>query len=368
MEIAGAGGEVPHHDRNKELKAFDETKAGVKGLVDAGIEKIPRIFVRTLDELTEDLAFKNDQDNKIEIPLIDLQGMDERRKEIIDKVRVASETWGFFQLMNHGIPISVTNEMIQGVQRFHEQEDVELKKRLYQKDLSRKVQFDSNFNLYTSRSANWRDSLRCLLSTHDPINPEELPDTCRDTVVDYWKHIMNLGDTLTELFSEALGINKDYLKAMDLTQCLTLNGHYYPACPQPELTLGTTEHSDPSFFTILLQDSIGGLQILNHSCWVAVKPIPGALVVNIGDFLQLISNGKLKSVVHRVLANRVGPRVSVACFFRGSTTRLYGPIEELAHENSSIYKHTTVEAYTEHCNSKGLSGVSALNHFKLSSD
>ncbi|KAI3894439.1 hypothetical protein MKX03_003844, partial [Papaver bracteatum] len=55
--------------------------------------------------------------------------------------------------------------------------------------------------------------------------------------VGYWKHIMNLGDTLTELFSEALGLNKDHLKGMEFSECLMLNGHYYPACPQPELTL-----------------------------------------------------------------------------------------------------------------------------------
>ncbi|RZC64632.1 hypothetical protein C5167_008320 [Papaver somniferum] len=266
MEIAGAGGEVSSYDRNKALKAFDETKAGVKGLVDAGIEKIPRIFVRTLDELAEDLPFKIEEDKNIDIPLIDLQGIstDQRRKKMIDEVRLASETWGFFQLVNHGIPLSVTNEMIQGVRRFHE-EDVELKKQLYSKDLSRKVQFDSNFDLYRSRSANWRDTLRCLFLTHDPINPEELPDTCRDIIVDYRKHIMNLGDTLTELFSEALGLNKDHLKDMDFSQWCTLNCHNYTACPEPELTLGTTQHSDPSFFTNLLQDCFGGLQILNQN-------------------------------------------------------------------------------------------------------
>ncbi|KAI3842364.1 hypothetical protein MKW98_026154 [Papaver atlanticum] len=164
MKIAAGAVEVPIYDRNKELKAFDETKAGVKRLVDAEIEKIPRIFVRTPDELAEDLAFKNeDNNNRTDIPLIDLQGIsiDQRRKEIIDEVRLASETWGFFQLVNHGIPLSVMNEMIQGVRRFHE-EDVELKKQLYTKDISRKVQFDSNFDLYRSRSANWRDTLHCL--------------------------------------------------------------------------------------------------------------------------------------------------------------------------------------------------------------
>ncbi|KAI3948113.1 hypothetical protein MKX01_014712 [Papaver californicum] len=316
MEIAG---EVPHYDRTKELKAFDKTKAGVKGLVDARIEKIPRIFVRTLDELTEDLAFKNDQGNKIEIPLMDLQGTDQRRKEIIDEVRQASATWGFFQLVNHVIPISVTNEVIQGS----------------------KVHFDSNFDLYKLRSANWRDTLRCLLLTPDPINPEELPDTCRD---------------FKEIYSTIFYFQRPWgyhLKGMDCTQCLTLGGHYYPACPEPELTLGKTQHSDPSSFTILLQDCIGGLQILNR--------VAGFL----SSLSLLISNGKLKSAEPRVLANRVGPRVSVACFFRGSTTRLYGPIEELSDENSSLYKHTTVKDYTHHYNCKGIKRVSSLDHFKL---
>ncbi|KAI3980023.1 hypothetical protein MKX01_042677 [Papaver californicum] len=224
MEIAGANGEVHHYDRNNELKAFDETKAG-----------IPRISVRTLGELTEDLAFKNDQDNKFEIPLIDLQGMDQRCKEIIDEVRLASETWGFFQLVNHGIPMSVTNE-----------EDAELKKHLYKKDLSRKVEFDSNFILYKSRSANWRDTLRCLLSTPDPINPEELPDTCR-----------------------------------------------YNSAFRPKFL----HYSSPRLYW--------WTKILNQSCWVSVKPIPGALIVNIGDLLQLIFFRKMSTKENKRNPNRL---------------------------------------------------------------
>lgn len=63
-------------------------------------------------------------------------------------------------------------------------------------------------------------------------------------------------------------------------------GHYYPRCPQPELTFGTTPHADNDFFTVLLQDHVGGLQVLHRDQWIDVPPTPGALVVNIGDLLQ----------------------------------------------------------------------------------
>ncbi|KAI3980022.1 hypothetical protein MKX01_042676 [Papaver californicum] len=361
-------GSIKHvYDRNKELKAFDETKTGVKGIVDLGIEKIPRMFVRTQDEFSEDLAFTDATRDQFQTPVIDLQGIDYRRNEIIDEIRNASMTWGFFQLVNHGIPIGVTNEMIQGIRRFHEG-DIEVKKRLYVKDLSQKVQYDSNFDLYKSRSANWRDTFRCRLLNPDPIDPQLLPDTCRDIIVDYWKHIMNLGDTLAELLSEALGLKKDHLKGMDCTQYLTLLGHYYPACPEPELTMGTTKHSDQSFFTILLQDQVAGLQFLYRNQWVTVKPIPGALTINIGDLIQLISNDKFKSSEHRVVANHVGPRVSVGCFYRASLdkpTLLY-PIRELISEsNPPVYQDTTFKEYINNAHSRGLDGVSSLNYFKL---
>ncbi|KAM3356531.1 hypothetical protein P3S68_023245 [Capsicum galapagoense] len=73
--------------------------------------------------------------------------------------------------------------------------------------------------------------------------------------------------------------------------------------------MGTSKHSDGDFITVVLQDHVGGLQVLHQNQWVDVPPSPGALVVNIGDLLQLISNDKYISVEHRVLANKVGPRI-----------------------------------------------------------
>lgn len=125
---------------------------------------------------------------------------------------------------------------------------------------------------------------------------------------------MNLRTPLLELLSEDLGMNTNHLKDMECAKGMIVICYYYPPCPQPELTIGTSKHSDNVFFIVLLQDHIGGLRVLYQDNWINVKPVPGDLIVNGGDLLQLITNDKFKSVEHRVLANHDGPRISIACF------------------------------------------------------
>ncbi|KAF1897459.1 hypothetical protein Lal_00035164 [Lupinus albus] len=191
----------------------------------------------------------------------------------------------------------------------------------------------------------------------------------RDETMEYSRQLQVLGKHLFQLLSEALGLKHDHLEGMDCAKGHLILSHYYPACPEPELTMGTTRHSDPDFLTILIQDQIGGLQVLNQNEWIDVPPVPGALVVNIGDLLQLISNDKFKSVEHRVLANHRGPRVSVACFLTPHlypTTRVYGPIKELLSQNNPpVYRETSLQDFVAHYNNKGLDGKSALAYFKL---
>ncbi|KAL3626403.1 hypothetical protein CASFOL_029952 [Castilleja foliolosa] len=359
------------YDRAAELKAFDDTKLGVKGLVDAGVSKIPQIFIIPQDKDIIKNGSKTDTTKvNFVVPVIDLQDIGDNpisRQAIVEKIRHASETWGFFQVINHGIPIGVLDEMLSGVRRFNEQES-EAKKKYYTRDFTKKVVFNSNFDLYASPAANWRDTFLTFMAP-DPPEPGELPDSCRNVQIEYSRHVMSLGLRLFGLLSEALGLEPSRLIDMDCAKGLVFVGHYYPACPQPELTLGASKHTDDDWLTVLLQDQIGGLQILVENKWIDVQAVPGSLVINIGDLLQLISNDKFKSVEHRVLANQAGPRVSVACFFSTSlmpNSKVYGPIQELVSEdNPAKYRETTVQEFVLQSFSKGLNGIPNLQYFKI---
>jgi isopenicillin N synthase-like dioxygenase len=109
----------------------------------------------------------------------------------------------------------------------------------------------------------------------------------KDALLEYAKQVKNFGDKLFELLFEALGLETSYLTDIECNQGQIILAHYYPPCPQSELATGTTRHSDSGFVTILLQDEIGGLQILHEDRWVDVTPIPGAFIVNIADLLQV---------------------------------------------------------------------------------
>lgn len=219
MEVTGRNLQhvpEPNYDRKTELKAFDETCAGVKGLVDSGITKIPRIFVGPLDDFFK----KSSNDTQHKFPIIDLQA---NRKDVIERVRNASENWGFFQVINHGIPNSDLEEILQGVRRFYEQ-DIDSKKQWYTREMSKRMVYNCNFDLYSAPVTNWRDTFSCVMAPNPPT-PQELPPVCSDILIKYSKQVMDLGHSLFELLSEGLGLDSNYLKDID---CAKGTDHSWP--------------------------------------------------------------------------------------------------------------------------------------------
>ena len=168
------------YDRLSQLKAFDESKTGVKGLVEAGVSKIPRIFIdkRLVDDDNRPVCAET---NKLSIPIISFEGVDESatmRKKAVERIREESEKWGFFQVVNHGISYEVLYGIIDAVRRFHEPEPV-VRKRYYARDQdSEKFVYNTNFDLYRASTANWRDTIGCLMLPNPP-SPEDLPEVCR---------------------------------------------------------------------------------------------------------------------------------------------------------------------------------------------
>lgn len=133
---------------------------------------------------------------------------------------------------------------------------------------------------------NGRDTLQIKLGP-TLAELEEIPEVCRDEAVEWNKESRALGERLMGLLSEGLGLDTDRLKNTTCLEARLMVGHYYPCCPQPDLTVGLSSHTDPGVLTVLLQDHIGGLQIKHEGEWVDVKPVPGALVINIADILQV---------------------------------------------------------------------------------
>jgi aminocyclopropanecarboxylate oxidase len=90
----------------------------------------------------------------------------------------------------------------------------------------------------------------------------------------------------------------------------------YPPCPRPDLVKGLRAHTDAGGIILLFQDAqVGGLQLLKDGEWVDVPPTRHAVVVNLGDQLEVITNGRYKSVMHRVVAQPDGNRISIASFY-----------------------------------------------------
>lgn len=149
----------------------------------------------------------------------------------------------------------------------------------------------------------------------------------KDDAIAYYGSVLSLARRLTKIFALALDLDENYFDALTTYPGADLAFNLYPPVAADiakipsgksmshEVGLGS--HTDTQCFTILWQDMIGGLLVLNRSGeWIKASPIPGTFVVNIGDFLMRMTNDRWLSTVHRVEVNTTPePRISMPLFF-----------------------------------------------------
>ncbi|EEF28154.1 oxidoreductase, putative [Ricinus communis] len=152
-------------------------------------------------------------------------------------------------------------------------------------------------------------------------------------------------EQINEILLKAMAMSLDigencFLEQYGEQPLVTARFNYYPPCPRPNQILGVKPHADASAITILLQDKeVEGLQFLKGNEWFRVPIIPQALLVNVGDQVEIMSNEMFKSPVHRVVTNSERERITMAMFFIPGSDKEIKPADALIDETRPrLYK------------------------------
>ncbi|KAK4768830.1 hypothetical protein SAY86_026980 [Trapa natans] len=345
---------------------------GVKHLCEKAISRVPGKYILPVHERPGRAAIGNDAARVDEgrklmsLPMVDFAELrsSSDRPRALKSLAEACEQYGFFQVVNHGIPEEVIGGMIDASTRFFGQ-PYEERARYMSSDMTSPVRYGTSFNQSKDKVFCWRDFLKITCEPMPQVLPHwpSSPPDMRNVVALYAKETKCLFLKIMEAILESLGLPLPatgrgsvcedggiMTQFEEGSQLMVSN--FYPPCPEPELTLGMPPHSDYGFLTLLLQDRVPGLQILHGDNWVTVKPILGSFVVNVGDHLEIFSNGRYKSVLHRVLVNSTESRISVATLHSLPKECTVSPAPELVDEaNPRRYMDTDFASFLAYISS-----------------
>ncbi|CAH1434443.1 unnamed protein product [Lactuca virosa] len=345
-----------------ELKHFVVDQGhGVKGLAELKIKTLPELFIQPLQRRLDMTKVVPEL-----IPVIDISKYED--PEVVQSICDAAKNWGFFQIVNHGVPVSIIDNLKDATHKFFALSTDEKKKYLFQNSPTKNVRFLTSFRPEVDKAYEWKDHLSCFY-----VSDEEAlkfwPSVCRHQVLEYLKSSEILIKRLLEVLMKGLGIPKlDKTNESFLMGSKRINLNYYPICPNPELTIGASSHSDVSTLTVLLQDETGGLYVrkLDTDSWVHVPPVKGSLTINIGDALQIMSNGRYKSVEHQVVANANENRISVPIFVNPRPSDVIGPLPEVINAGEkALYKQVLYSDYVKHFFRKSVNGKDTVEFVKV---
>ncbi|KAL2068060.1 hypothetical protein VTL71DRAFT_16158 [Oculimacula yallundae] len=302
-----------------------------------------------------------------EIPLIDISGIFsdslKERQAIATQIHEAATSNGFFYVKNHRVSPSVIKSAYESsLEFFRQPEDIKQRVNAALSPYINGWNAPKTQRINQAESVDVRESFSFRYNpTYDPAvhgSLEEIPAEVRQhlvtnefcwenttnlpnfklDVIDYWREMLNLARHLTRSFALALTLPEDHLDSKITYPDAGVGLNYYPSIPpsdpgsEEQVSIGS--HTDFQLFTILWQDSNGGLQVLNREGeWINAAPIEETFVVNIGDYLQRITNDRYVSTVHRARNLSGKERISMPLFFGFNLNETCGVLDSCVDED-----------------------------------
>ncbi|KAK3015869.1 hypothetical protein RJ639_007813 [Escallonia herrerae] len=267
------------------------------------------------------------------LPVIDFSlltsGNPDQRAKVVRDLGKACEEWGFFLVVNHGMPETLVEKVFNASHEFFNLTEEE------------KKEFEGKHAL-------------------DPIS---------ELAFEYSERTRKVARELLKGISESLGLEESYMdEALDLdsgVQVFAVN--LYPPCPQPDLAIGVPPHTDHGLVTLLMQNGVGGLQVQHNGKWLNVNALPNSIMVNTGDHLEIFSNGKYKSVMHRAVLNKNVTRITLVTPNGPSLDTSVSPASKLVDNksNPSAYMSMKYKEYLELQQNTPLDGKPCLDRVKV---
>ncbi|KAL8116571.1 2-oxoglutarate-dependent dioxygenase 19-like [Apium graveolens] len=287
--------------------------------------------------------FKNPEDSNglpgdcipiIDYSLLISEDPDQQHKCVYELGK-ACRDWSFFLVKNHGISEKLYETLFEKWEEFNLMSDDEKQEfKITTKGVLDRIRFGSNnFSTRYDKVRFWRDYLK--LSVHPDFNSPHKPAGFSEILLELCTKQRELMKKLLGGVSKSLEVEESYLydvAEMNKSVEFLATNRYRP-CPQPELAIGIPPHTDFGLFTILASNGVAGLQIQQKGKWFNVIPHKNHLMVNLGDQMEVLTNGKYKSLVHRATLNCETVRLSIATTYGPEVNNYVVPAPKFVCDN-----------------------------------
>ncbi|PUZ61957.1 hypothetical protein GQ55_4G319800 [Panicum hallii var. hallii] len=290
------------------------------------------------------------------VPTIDLRRLlasDDGAGEEAAKLRSALQSWGIFLVANHGIETSLMDEVMNASREFFHL-PLEEKQKCSNLVDGKRFQVEGYGNDQVKAQdqiLDWSDRLNLKVEPQDERNLASWPrhpEHFMDVLLEYTSKSKKIKCIVLRAMARLLELDDDYfLNQFSNRAPVTVRINHYLPCPRPDLVLGFKPHSDDGVLATLLVDSdLCALQVLRDGMWYNVPTKPHALLINVGDFMEVMSNGMFRSPVHRVVASAAKERISLAMFYGLDPEHEIKPAAGLLRDDQpALYKEVKTKDY-----------------------